>query len=293
MSAFIGTEALQRWQAAGTSISLGPHKYFYRDQGKGQVLLMPHGFPMSSWDWKDMFEPLTKTFRVIAPDFLGCGFSDKPETGDYSTRAHAQMLFGLLGALQVTDVHILTYSFGCSVTQEMLSRTMRDGGLNIRTVTLMNGGIFPASNHPNPTQLALLSPKGPEIAQGLTRRFLDDGLPPIFGPETQPSEELISDYWNLLNLNDGHLRLPQLIGYLHDRTTLAEAWRNALIHHPAKKQLIVGMIDDISGPKMAEEYRNTVPDPRIMVLDRIGHYPQIEAPEIVIDAVKRFIEEDP
>lgn len=122
----------------------------------------------------------------------------------------------------------------------------------------------------------------------MTRGFLETVLPPIFGPDTQPSSQLITDYWELLNLKNGRLRLPQLVGYLHDRTDHASVWKDALIHHPAKKQLIVGMVDYISGPKMAEEYRETVPDSNITVLERIGHYPQIEAPEIVIDTVRLF-----
>ena len=287
--ALISNQKLLDWQSSGNLIEIGGHKFFFRDEGHGPALLMIHGFPMSSWDWKDVFVPLSRRYRTIALDMLGYGFSEKPAEGDYSTPAQAQRCSGLLRVLKITDVHILTYSFGCSVTQQLLCDTLNGvSRLNIKSVTFMNGGLFPASNHPNPTQMALLSSKGPEIAAGLTREFLERGLPPIFGPDTQPADELINDYWELLCLNDGRLRLPNLIGYLHDRKHLADGWKHALIHHPAKKQLIAGMVDDISGPKMAAEYRATVPNALITILDRIGHYPQIEAPEIVIDSVKKF-----
>lgn len=284
----ISNEALRRWKTKGKFIELGSDKFFYKDEGEGPVLLMVHGFPMSSWDWKDVFTPLSKNFRVIALDFLGYGFSDKPENGDYSTLAHAATLGGLLRALNVNSINILTYSFGCSVTQQLLSETMTNEGLDIQAVTFLNGGLFPASNHPSDVQLKLLSPEGPAIAKGLTRQFLENVLPPIFGPDTQPSAQLINDYWELLNLKEGRRLLPKLIGYLNDRTSLAAGWEEALIQHRAKKQLIVGMVDYISGPKMADEYRAKVPNPQITVLERIGHYPQIEAPDIVIDAVRRF-----
>ena len=285
----ISNPELQKWERSGQHISIADQKYFYKDQGDGPVLLMIHGFPMSSWDWKDVFADLSKTYRVLAPDMLGYGFSEKPVNGDYSTSAHAQMHESLLRALAVNDIHILTYSFGCSVTQQMLANTLSgQSGLNIKSVTFMNGGLFPASNHPNSVQLALLGPDGPSLVKTLSRKFLDTALPPIFGPDTQPSNQLITDYWELLEINNGRLRLPQLIGYLNDRTNLADSWRKALINHPAKKQLIAGMVDEISGPKMADEYRETVPGAKITRLERIGHYPQIEAPDIVIKLVRSF-----
>jgi len=288
MKCDIGNPALRQWRAGGHYFSIADHHYFYRSEGQGPALLMVHGFPMSSWDWKDVLGPLSQNYRVIAPDFLGYGFSDKPGDGDYSTAAHARTLRALLETLNISEAHVLTYSFGCSVTQQLLCDTAGDDRLRIQSVTFMNGGLFPASNHPSEVQLKLLSPEGPEIAQHLTRSFLENVLPPIFGPNTQPSEQLITDYWELLNLNDGRLRLPRLIGYLRDRTDFASQWEEALIHHPAKKQLIVGTVDYISGPKMAEEYRAKVPNAHITVLDEIGHYPQVEAPEIVIKAVKEF-----
>jgi pimeloyl-ACP methyl ester carboxylesterase len=285
----ISNPKLRAWQAAGTQINLDGDNIFLRDEGTGPVLLMIHGFPMSSWDWKDVFAPLSENYHVVAPDMLGYGFSDKPTKGDYSTRAQSRRHSALLRALNISNVHILTYSFGCSVTQQLMCDTMEgDADLNIRSVTFMNGGLFPASNHPNPTQMALISPKGPQIAARLTRKFLEVGLPPIFGPDTQPSDLLINDYWELLCLNEGYLRLPQLIGYLNDRTDFAESWKHALINHPAKKQLIAGLVDEISGPKMVAEYRATVPDAKIRILEKIGHYPQIEASETVIKAVQSF-----
>ena len=54
----------------------------YQEKGTGTPLILIHGFTSSVFSWKDVFEPLSKNFRVIAVDLKGFGFSSKPD-GDY------------------------------------------------------------------------------------------------------------------------------------------------------------------------------------------------------------------
>ncbi len=283
---------LLKWHGEGQFIAFEGFRCFYQDKGSGPALLMVHGFPTSSWDWHEVFPELAQHFRAVAPDMMGFGFSDKPKRADYSVPIHAVMHERLLRELGIKDVHILTYSSGSSVVQQMLANNLETKTgkpqLNIRSVTFLNGGLFPGSNHPNRVQKLLLSPLGPLIARLNKRSSLDKGMRAIFGPDTQPDEQLITDYWELLCLNQGNLRIHKLITYLNDRRNLASVWERALIGHPAQKQLIIGMTDSISGPEVAAEYRQIVPDPQIIELDNIGHYPQLEAPDVVIEAIRNI-----
>ena len=52
--------------------------------------------------------------------------------------------------------------------------------------------------------------------------------------------------------------------------------------------VINGPIDPVSGAHMVERYRELVPNPDTVLLDGIGHYPQVEAPDRVVDAVLDF-----
>src|SRR3546814_12871876 len=76
-------------------------RIFYRDQGQGEVLLCLHGFPTASWDWHRLWPALTATRRVIALDFLGYGFSSKPEHHTYSAAEQADIVLALMQALGV------------------------------------------------------------------------------------------------------------------------------------------------------------------------------------------------
>jgi pimeloyl-ACP methyl ester carboxylesterase len=61
-------------------------RIFYREAGeeKNPVLLLLHGFPASSFMFRDLIARLSSRFRVIAPDYPGFGYSDAPSTSDFS-----------------------------------------------------------------------------------------------------------------------------------------------------------------------------------------------------------------
>lgn len=65
----------------------------YQEKGTGTPLVLLHGYTSSTYTWKDVFEPLSQKYHVVAIDLKGFGFSEKPD-GDYSRRAQA-MLVGL------------------------------------------------------------------------------------------------------------------------------------------------------------------------------------------------------
>lgn len=284
--------ALLDWKEQGKFITVQGYCHFFRDEGMGDALLLIHGFPTASWDWHRVFEPLAKNFRVIAPDMLGFGFSQKPPRGDYSCKAHAEFHEQLLTELGISNVHILTYSFGSSVVQQMMANELARGsdvGVSIESVTFLNGGLFPGSNHPNLTQKLLLSPLGGFIARCTNKTSLEKNLRKIFGPDTQPDNTLIDDYWSLLCHHNGRRRLPQLIGYLRDRKYYAEPWFRALKIHPARQQLLVGTWDTISGADLAAEYRQRVSGGQLIELEGIGHYPQLECPSQVVQATRQLV----
>ena len=71
----------------------------YQEKGVGTPLVLIHGFTSSTYSWKDVFEPLSRSFRVIAVDLKGFGFSGKPDD-DYTRRAQGQMVVHLLDSLK-------------------------------------------------------------------------------------------------------------------------------------------------------------------------------------------------
>ena len=76
--------SLKNWKKKGIYFDYKSYQIFTVDEGSGDVLLLIHGFPTSSWDWSQMWDPLTKSHRVLALDMIGFGYSDKPRRYKYS-----------------------------------------------------------------------------------------------------------------------------------------------------------------------------------------------------------------
>ena len=82
---------LQDWKSSGSYFNYMNHQIFTKEEGEGEILVLIHGFPTSSWDWNKLWEPLTKKFKVITLDMIGFGFSDKPITYNYSILDQANL----------------------------------------------------------------------------------------------------------------------------------------------------------------------------------------------------------
>ena len=64
-------------------IDLNGFKYHYVDEGSGEPVVMVHGNPTWSFYFRDLIKALSGQYRVIAPDHIGCGLSDKPDSKTY------------------------------------------------------------------------------------------------------------------------------------------------------------------------------------------------------------------
>ncbi len=89
----------------------------YRDEGTGPALLLLHGCPFSSFIWRKVIPPLSRTHRCLAPDLLGLGDTETPEDADWSLRAQAAMVLGFLDALGVARAHVVAHDHGGAVAQ--------------------------------------------------------------------------------------------------------------------------------------------------------------------------------
>src|SRR5215510_12676010 len=82
----------------------------------GVPSLLIHGFASSTLVWSKVFLPLADAgFRVIAPDLIGYGYSEKPAKGEYTIEAQARILIGLLDRLEIPQAIFVGGSYGGAV----------------------------------------------------------------------------------------------------------------------------------------------------------------------------------
>ncbi|MGW3287625.1 alpha/beta fold hydrolase [Streptomyces sp. NPDC001002] len=94
-------------------------RLFYREAGPqdAPVVVLLHGFPTSSFMFRDLIPLLADRYHVIAPDHLGFGLSDAPSVDDfdYTFDALADLTSGLLGQLGISRYAIYVQDYGAPV----------------------------------------------------------------------------------------------------------------------------------------------------------------------------------
>ncbi|MDP2245621.1 alpha/beta fold hydrolase [Pseudomonas sp.] len=283
MSALSGI-ALAYWRGQGRDFDFRGHaiRYWTAGAATAEPLLLIHGFPTASWDWHYLWTPLSQDYRLIACDMLGFGDSAKPRRHAYSLLEQADLQQALLDHLGVNEpVHVLAHDYGDSVAQELLARH-HEGRIALASCVFLNGGLFPETHHPVLAQRLLLSPLGGLIGRLFSRKTLAANFAKVFGPQTQPSSAELDDFWRLIAQNDGPGVMHRLIRYIPERRAQRERWLAAMQQGGVPLRLIDGAVDPISGAHMLARYRALIPQADTVLLDGIGHYPQTEAPGLVL-----------
>jgi pimeloyl-ACP methyl ester carboxylesterase len=287
------TLSIEQWHERGHFADLLGRRIFCVDSGeldKPTVFLI-HGFPTSSWDWVPVWAALEETHRLVAIDLLGFGFSDKPDPHRYSIMEQADLCEELVADRKLDAFHVLAHDYGDTVAQELLSRQNEGRGAGRWiSLCLLNGGLFPETHRARLIQKLLLSRLGRLINQLSSKRTFDKSFSAVFGPRTKPSVEELEAFWTLIQHNEGKHVFHNLITYMTDRKTYRERWVKALQQSVVPIALINGSADPVSGSHMVARYREVVSsDHFITELPGVGHYPQVEAPQAVVDAYLRFL----
>lgn len=284
---------LSSWQETGKVFQYQNYQIFYQDSGQGDVLVCVHGFPTSSWDWHYLWPNITAKFRVIAPDMIGFGFSDKPYNYNYSIIDQAILHENLLQSLKINSIRILAHDYGDTVAQELLARyedrkKQKISGIEIKSVCFLNGGLFPETHRPRLVQKLLISPIGFLIPYLMSQKKFNQTFRDIFGKDTQPSDKELNEFWQIVTSKNGLKISHKLICYMTERKQYRDRWVGVLQETKVPIRLINGGADPISGAHMVERFKQLVPNPDVILLPTIGHYPQVEDPKNVWKALESF-----
>jgi alpha/beta hydrolase fold len=89
------------------TIDIGGWRVAYIDEGSGPPVVLLHGCPFSSWEWKGVIPILTPHYRVIAPDLLGLGDTGVRLDDDYRLPNEMKMVTDLLDRLGIKDARFV------------------------------------------------------------------------------------------------------------------------------------------------------------------------------------------
>lgn len=288
---------LAAWRERGRSLDVFGLRVFVVDasardeQERGEPLLVLHGFPTASFDFCEVLEELRAHRRVILFDFPGFGLSAKPAVEAYSLLEQAEVAIGVWRALGVESGHLLAHDYGTSVATELLARRERDLlPVTLRSVTLTNGSPHIELAQLTATQKVLRHPKaGPVLARLSSEGFFRARMRKLLGRRDAVSKEHLAAMWAGMRTEEGHLRLPAISQYLHERRRFWHRWVGALTRLDLPTHVVWGRRDPIAVPAIAEALQADVFGAELTWLDDLGHYPMLEDPSAWAAPVAAFV----
>jgi pimeloyl-ACP methyl ester carboxylesterase len=283
------TPRVRAWQGSGERIEIGGQRLFVRDQaGAGPPLLLLHGYPSSSYDWRHAFE-LRPERRRTTFDFLGFGLSDKPRSHVYSLHGHADAVQQIAARYGGEPVLVVAHDMATSVVTELLARDI-EGRLSFELggVLLFNGSMVIERASLTLGQKLLRSRLGPVAARLSNQRTFRAQFARIFSAEHPLSNEEAADQWALLAHRGGNRILDRLTFYLRERVAYAERWHGALREWPGRLELAWAGRDPVCTEAVLEAVRALRPYAPLTRLPELGHYPQLEDPGATMEIIDRF-----
>lgn len=274
---------VKEWEARGRRLVVDGRSIWVLDVGPRMErpgldpLLVLHGFPSCSFDWRHVLHDLRAVRRVIALDFLGFGLSDKPDLR-YSMRLQADVVEGVARQLGLTSVAMLTHDMGDTVGGELLARSL-EGTLSFEVTrrVLTNGSIYIDMAHlTNGQQLLLSLPDEPTDLVGADG--FKAGLAGTFVSARAVDGDELEAQWLLAERNGGNRMMPRTIRYIEDRRAEERRFTGAIETHPSPLSVIWGAQDPIAVVAMTDVLQKARPDASVLVLPEAAHYPMIESP---------------
>jgi len=266
----------------------------YLDEGRGETLLLVHGNPTWSFYWRHLIVALRDRYRLVAPDHLGCGLSDKPRRGTYRLADHIDRLTELIGKLDLRDITLLVHDWGGAIG---LGAAVREPD-RFRRLVIFNSGAFPPWFVPWRLRVCRWPLLGQWGVRGHNIFVLAALRATMVHPERLSPAELagyIAPYDSWANRIAVHRFVRDIpVSKRHPTyTTLAEIEQRlpALADRPT--QFIWGMQDWCFRPECLEKFLELLPQAEVHRMHDAGHWVVEDAREQIIHLVPEFLERHP
>ena len=236
------------------------------------VLILLHGIGASAERWLSVSPALSKYFRLIVPDIIGFGYSDKP-TVQYTMDFFIEFLQGFLENLSIDKASIIGSSFGGHLATEFAIRFAKR---TEKLILAAPAGIMRSST-PVLDQyiMAALYP----TYDNALKAFMDMAYDP-----SSVTEDTVRDFVNRMKLpNAKYAFMSTLLGMRESETLPG---RLSKIISPTL--LIWGDNDRMIPLQYAKEY-NEIPNSTLVVIKDCGHTPYVEKPLAFNKAILKFL----
>ena len=270
----------------------GHPRVHYIDEGQGPVILLLHGNPTWSFYYRELIKGLADRYRVIAPDHMGCGLSDKPRRFPYTLRAHIDNLEQLIDHLQLDAVTLGVHDWGGPIGLGWAVRhPQRAARFVVFNTAAFLGGPLP---------LRIRACRWP-ILGGLAVRGLNAFAEAAVSMACKHRERMTPEVRRgYLLPYDSYATRIAILRFIRDiplspkdpSYDLVKAIDGSLSSFQDRPMIIFwGALDFCFNDWYLQEWTSRFPAAAVHRFENAGHYVVEDAHELILPLVRRFLEE--
>lgn len=256
----------------------------YVDQGQGEPIVLMHGNPGWSFEYREIIKEMSKTKRCIAPDYIGFGLSDKPAAWDYLPIHHAELVESFLDSLDLNNITFVMNDWGGPLA---MSYALKHPD-KVKKLVVCNTWFWPVKGNANFENFSGLA--GGPIGKFLTLNFNIIGKvlsKQAYGPKNKMPETVRKHYY--MPHADKSARIGtwvfprEIIG---STPWLEMLWAQKDSIRRIPTAIVWGDSDIAFKEGELQVWKHLMENYTLTVLNKIGHYPPEEAPEQVIKVLQ-------
>jgi pimeloyl-ACP methyl ester carboxylesterase len=258
------------------TIDLDGVETFYREAGSesAPVVLLPHGYPCSSYEFRNFMSALADRWRLLAPDFPGCGYSATPADFPYDFDGYARFLERFTESLGVRRFVIYLHDFGSQIGLRLaIKRPERIAALIIQNGDIYEDQLGPQYAplreywaHPTPEKRRKLAAAVNEA--GFKEEFLNR-VDAAVAARIPP--DLWRLHWSLMTPQRCEIAVNVIAG-LKENLAWFPKYQSYLREHRPPTLIVWGPRDGYMPEGAARAYLRDLPDAELHLLEDGGHW---------------------
>ena len=264
-------------------LKLGDQLVHIEQAGRGEPVILLHGFGASTYSWRNVMPALAAVFRVIAIDLNGFGYTQRPRAFEsYTREGQAELVLRVLDALGIRSAHLVGHSYGGGLSLFLASRHPE----RVRSLVLIDSSA-PTYADDRRSRAASLKPllglylrsfvlRPGTVRKALRHSFHDDSL---------VTPELVHEYYE-------RLRIEGVVEAYHGLTAPARTRSEPVELEKIQAPTLVvwGAQDRLISAASGRRAAARMPDAEFVLMEGVGHVPMEERPDELIRIVLPFLE---
>jgi len=257
-------------------VKVDGNKIRYLESGNSDdTIVVVHGLGASAERWEYVIPLFNKYFRVIVPDLIGFGYSDKPLV-DYTSEFFSKFLKNFLKKINLEKLKIIGSSLGGQIAAQCASENL--GSIEKLVLISPSGAMKHSTPALDAYVMAALYPdmEGAENAYKM-----------MAGPGKEINQKIVEDFVTRMKLPNAKMAFMSTLLGLKNAENISEKLKTISI----PTLIVWGERDPVIPIKYADSFVSSIQDCRFYRMDNCGHVPYVDEPEKFAKLVIDFLRE--